>query len=118
VPQRCLPNAVGEQARCAEGRQVVMNGYPLRQAVRITNPQGFHMRPKAAFAELAGRFQSNVAVHWDGRAWNGKSMWDLMLVAAPQDAEVVVEVDGPDAAEALAALVAVLNDPPDEEPAA
>jgi phosphocarrier protein HPr len=89
-----------------------MSGFPLRQAVRITNPQGFHLRPKAAFAELASRFQSNVAVHWDGRTWNGKSMWDLMLVAAPQDDEVVVEVEGPDAAEALAALVAVLSEPP------
>jgi phosphocarrier protein HPr len=117
VPQRSFRSAVGREARCGEGRQVVMNGFPLRQAVRITNPQGFHMRPKAAFAELAGRFQSNVAVYWEGRAWNGKSMWDLMLVAAPQDDEVIVEVDGPDAAEALAALVAVLNDLPDEEPA-
>jgi phosphotransferase system HPr (HPr) family protein len=86
-----------------------MNDSTLRQNVRITNPQGFHMRPKAAFAELAMRFTSEVRVVWQGQGFNGKNMWDLMLVGAEQNSEVVVEVDGPDAAEALLALVAVLG---------
>ena len=91
-----------------------MNGAPLRQAVRITNPQGFHMRPKAKFAEVAARFQCAVTLTWEGRAWNGKSMWDLMLVAAPQGDELVVETDGPDAAEALLRLVELLASPGEE----
>jgi phosphotransferase system HPr (HPr) family protein len=91
-----------------------MNGQPLRQTVLITNPQGLHMRPAAAFAEAAGRFQSNVTVHYEGKAVNGKSLWDLMLLAAMPNTEVTVEVDGPDAPAALDALVAVLKAPPPE----
>jgi phosphocarrier protein len=85
-----------------------MNASPLRQSVRIANPRGFHLRPMGAFAELAGRFQSAVKITWEHRTCNGKSMWDLLQMAAPQGSEFVLEVDGPDAAEALPALVAVL----------
>jgi phosphocarrier protein HPr len=92
-----------------------MNGQPLRQTVLILNPQGLHMRPAAAFAETAGRFQSNVTVHYEGKAVNGKSLWDLMLLAAMPNTEVTVEADGPDAPAALDALVAVLRAPPEGE---
>jgi phosphotransferase system HPr (HPr) family protein len=92
-----------------------MNGQPLRQTVLITNPQGLHMRPSAAFAEAAGRFQSNVTVHYEGKAVNGKSLWDLMLLAAMPNTELTLEVDGPDAPAALEALVAVLRKPPEGE---
>jgi phosphotransferase system HPr (HPr) family protein len=92
-----------------------MNGHPLRRQVLITNPQGLHMRPSAAFAELAGRYQSNVTVHYEGKAVNGKSLWDLMLLAAMPNTEITLEVDGPDAPAALEALAALLQAPPDWE---
>ena len=95
-----------------------MNGDPLREKVRITNPQGLHMRPSAAFVELAGRFQSTVTVSLNGRSVNGKSLWDLMLLAAEAGSELTVEVSGPDAAAALEALVALLKAPPPEDPPA
>jgi phosphotransferase system HPr (HPr) family protein len=91
-----------------------MNGHPLRREVLITNPQGLHMRPSAAFAELAGRFQSNVTVHYEGKAVNGKSLWDLMLLAAMPNTAITLEVDGPDAPAALDALAALLQAPPPE----
>jgi phosphotransferase system HPr (HPr) family protein len=92
-----------------------VNGSGLRRNVLITNPQGLHMRPSAAFAELAGRFQSSVTVHYEGKAVNGKSLWDLMLLAAMPNTEVTLEVDGPDAVAALEALVALLQAPPEGE---
>jgi phosphotransferase system HPr (HPr) family protein len=92
-----------------------MSGSTLRQSVRISNPQGFHMRPKQRFAELAMQFASEVRVIWDGQGYNGKSMWDLMLVGAEQNHEVIVEAEGPDAAEAVPALVAVLAAPGGED---
>ncbi|HZY84842.1 MAG TPA: HPr family phosphocarrier protein [Gemmataceae bacterium] len=96
-------------------RPDAMNGHPLRRQVLITNPQGLHMRPSAAFAELAGRYQSNVTVHYEGKAVNGKSLWDLMLLAAMPNTEITLEVDGPDAPAALEALAALLQAPPDWE---
>jgi phosphotransferase system HPr (HPr) family protein len=78
--------------------------------VRITNPQGFHMRPITAFAQRAAAFASTVTVSREGRSVNGKSPWDLMLMLAPPGSELTVEVDGPDAPEALAALAALLEE--------
>jgi phosphotransferase system HPr (HPr) family protein len=86
-----------------------MSGQPLKHSVVIRNPQGFHLRPMAAFAALAGRFQSDVTLSREGRAVNGKSMMDLMLLAATEGTELTVEVAGPDGADALRQLSALLD---------
>ena len=80
----------------------------LKRVVKIKNPNGFHMRPKAAFVEAASRFISDVKLVWEGQAFNGKSMFELMLVAAPEDSEVLIEVFGPDSHSALDELEKVL----------
>ncbi len=87
----------------------------LRRAVVIANPQGLHLRPSAAFVELASRYQSDITVHHDGRSVNGKSLWDLILLAALPGSEMVIEASGPDAHEALGALAELLArvPPPD-----
>ncbi|HTU17243.1 MAG TPA: HPr family phosphocarrier protein [Gemmataceae bacterium] len=92
-----------------------MNGESLIQKVVITNPQGFHMRPMAAFAQLAARFDSSVKVSREGQSVNGKSILDLMLLAAAQGTELTLEVAGPDAPSALDALVKLLKSPAEEE---
>jgi phosphotransferase system HPr (HPr) family protein len=93
-----------------------MQGEPLRQTVRITNPQGFHMRPITAFAQRAAAFESTVTVSREGRSVNGKSPWDLMLMLSPPGTDLTVEVDGPDAADALTALVALLEESNQQHP--
>jgi phosphocarrier protein HPr len=97
-----------------------MNGETLQHKVTITNPMGFHMRPAAAFAKRAAEFQSAVTVAKDDKRVNGKSWLELMLLAAEQGSEVLVEVSGSDARAALPALVELLaapsmaDDPPAE----
>jgi len=92
-----------------------MNGAPLQQKVVISNPQGFHMRPMAAFAQLAARFESSVKVSREGQSVNGKSILDLMLLAAAQGTELTVEVTGADAKAALDALVGLLKTPTEDD---
>ncbi len=85
----------------------VSSGIPVQVATReviVVNPQGFHMRPKAAFAESAERFLSTVTIHWDDRIVNGKSMWDLMMVAAMPGNKIKITAQGPDAEKAVIAL--------------
>jgi phosphotransferase system HPr (HPr) family protein len=85
-----------------------MNGDPLHHKVVISNPDGLHLRPISAFAELAKRFQSQVTVHKDGKAFDGKSPLDLMLLGAAQGTELEIEVAGPDAPDALQRLLELL----------
>lgn len=80
----------------------------LKRVVKIKNPNGFHMRPKAAFVEAASRFVSEVKLIWEGQVFNGKSMFELMLVAAAEDSEVTLEVFGSDSHLALQELEKVL----------
>lgn len=89
-----------------------MNDTSFQRRVVLANPHGLHMRPSAAFAELAGKFQSSVTVSRAGCSVNGKSVWDLLLLAAEHGAELTLEADGPDAPEALDALSALLTTPP------
>ena len=92
-----------------------VKGAALRRTVLVTNPNGLHLRPSAAFVRLAERFQSNVTITHDGRSVNGKSVWDLLLLAAMPGSELTLEVDGPDAKQALEALSTLLMAPPPVE---
>ncbi len=92
-----------------------MNGNTLQHKVLITNPQGLHMRPAAAFAEVAKRYQSTVTLTRDGRRVNGKSPLEMMFLAAEQGTELLLEVSGADAHDALRALVEFLDGPTAQE---
>jgi phosphotransferase system HPr (HPr) family protein len=83
--------------------------------VVIVNPQGLHMRPAMAFARLAQTFASSVTVWIGDRSVNGKSLIDLMLLAAEAGTELTVEVHGDDAQAALPALMKVLAAPTAED---
>ena len=86
-----------------------MSGGAVRQTVVIRDPRGFHLRPKGEVAKTALHLQCEVRLHWNGQTFNGKSMLDLLALAAEQGQEVIVEADGPGASEALPALVAALR---------
>jgi len=89
-------------------------GQAIRRTVVITNPQGLHMRPAAAFAEAATRFESAVTVARAGNLVDGKDMLQLLLLAAECGTELELEATGPDAAAALDALAQILATvPPD-----
>jgi phosphocarrier protein HPr len=94
------------------GERAAMNGETLRRKLVVINPEGLHLRPATAFAELAKKFASSVTLLKDGKPFNGKSGWDLLGLVALPGTELVLEVSGADAGEALAALVQLLIDWP------
>ena len=93
-----------------------MAGDTLRQTVAISNPAGFHMRPMQAFVETACRFSCDVTVTLEGKPpVNGKSIWGLLGLTAEQGSDLLIEVTGPNAAEALRELMQVFKHNFDEE---
>lgn len=87
-----------------------MNAQTIVRKVTITNPQGLHMRPISRFVETVGRFRSSVLVRKDEeQAVNGRSPIGLLGLAAEQGTELLLEIQGPDAEDALAALLDVLE---------
>jgi phosphocarrier protein HPr len=110
-PRAAAPRPTGE----------AMSGETLTRRVVITNPQGLHMRPATAFAQLASQFDCTVTVARGSLPADGKSVLSLLLLVAEAGTELEVTVSGRDAAQALPRLADLLGapdcgDPPDPAP--
>ena len=81
----------------------------LRSRVIIPNKRGLHARASAKIVEAAARFQAEIHVVKDGTAVNGRSIMGLMMLAASMGSEVEITTEGPDAAEAMKAVQAILR---------
>lgn len=79
------------------------------RTVGIVNKRGLHARAAARFASTAATFTSRISVRRGERIANGKSIMGLMMLAAPQGTEVAIQAEGPDAEQALEALVALVS---------
>ena len=88
----------------------------MREAtLTILNEDGFHARPCAAFVHMATRFRSDIWLRRDDTEVNGKSILGVMMLAAETGAVITVRADGPDEAEAVAALAKLVEDKFGEE---
>lgn len=81
----------------------------LRRPVTVSNAYGLHLRPAEKFVGLASKYRSEIRVFHRGRAFNGKSILDLMGLAAECGAVLEVEASGPDAEPALEALIELVE---------
>ncbi|MCY2986516.1 MAG: HPr family phosphocarrier protein [Planctomycetota bacterium] len=79
------------------------------RTVTIVNPQGLHARPADAFVRLAHRFVASVAVIKDEQRANGKSILDILMLAAEFGSQLTIEASGGDAEEAVDALALLLE---------
>ncbi|HCQ54512.1 Phosphocarrier protein HPr [Brevundimonas diminuta] len=75
------------------------------QAVlNICNQRGLHARASAKFVKLASEFESEIQVTRDGVTVDARSIMGLLMLGAGIGCGVEVKAEGPDAAEAVAAL--------------
>jgi len=81
-----------------------------QRELEIINKLGLHARASAKLTQLAAKYQSEVSLARNGRKINAKSIMGVMMLAAGKGSHVMLEVDGPDEAEAMTAIVALIND--------
>ncbi|MFO1247786.1 MAG: HPr family phosphocarrier protein [Alphaproteobacteria bacterium] len=81
----------------------------LHASARILNKRGLHARASAKIVEASARFQSEIHIIKDGQAVNGRSIMGLMMLAASIGSTVMVTAEGPDAEEALKAILALIE---------
>jgi phosphotransferase system HPr (HPr) family protein len=74
------------------------------RTVVVTNPQGLHARPADMFVKLASQYESKIEVIKDGERVDGKSILAMLTLAAVEGTTLKLEVTGPDAEAAVAAL--------------
>jgi phosphocarrier protein len=79
------------------------------------NERGLHARASAKFVKLASSFDAEVTVSRDGQSVDARSIMGLMMLAAGIGSSIDISAEGPQAAEALDALVALVAARFDEE---
>jgi phosphocarrier protein len=76
----------------------------------IVNKLGLHARASAKLTQVANSFRSEVWLARSGRRVNAKSIMGVMMLAAGKGATLMVEAEGADAEQALAAIRALIAD--------
>ncbi|MGB7182505.1 MAG: HPr family phosphocarrier protein [Burkholderiaceae bacterium] len=64
--------------------------------VLVTNKLGLHARPSAQLSQVATSFKCEVWLTRNERRINAKSIMGVMMLAASQGTELLLEVDGVD----------------------
>jgi phosphocarrier protein len=75
----------------------------------ISNKLGLHARPSAQLTQIASKFESEVWLSRNGRRVNAKSIMGVMMLAAGQGVVITVDAEGPDEAEAVDAIGALID---------
>ena len=78
---------------------------PIQVTVGICNQRGLHARASAKFVKLASSFESEIRVTRDGVTVDARSIMGLLMLGDGIGCGVEVKAEGPDADEALAALL-------------
>jgi len=81
-----------------------------QREAEIVNKLGLHARAAAKLTQLAAKYQCDVSLARNGRKVNAKSIMGVMMLAAGKGSTVVLETDGPDEAEAMGAILALIAD--------
>jgi phosphocarrier protein HPr len=81
-----------------------------RAEVLIRNKKGLHARASAKFVTCAERFSAQIRVSRDGQTVGGTSIMGLLTLAASQGTTITIVAEGPEARDALLALVALVKD--------
>jgi phosphocarrier protein HPr len=83
--------------------------------VTIINKLGLHARPAMSFVDTASSFKSEIKVTKESQTVDGKSIMQLMMLAAPKGSELRIDAEGPDAQQAVDALIKLVASKFDEE---
>ena len=81
----------------------------ITRTLALRNKLGLHARAASRFVKAASAFQAQIAIAAGGKTADGKSIMGVMTLGAAVGTEVVLTASGVDEAEAMAALVALVE---------
>lgn len=83
--------------------------------VSIVNRLGLHARPAMAMVDLANAYKCDVTIVKDGQKVNGKSIMEVMMLAATNGSTLEIICEGDDAEACADGLKALIERGFDEE---
>ena len=78
----------------------------------VSNKLGLHARPAMQFVDLANQFKSDIRVHKFGDEpgeADGKSVMEMIILAATEGTKMRIDADGEDADEAVKKLAGLFE---------
>ena len=82
----------------------------VEKTVLIQNELGLHARAATKLVQTAAKYPCEVTVTKDGHEVNGKSIMGVLMLVASKGTNVTIRAKGEKAAEAVAAIVALIDD--------
>ena len=81
----------------------------------IMNKVGLHLRPAGLLVQTAARFQAKIMVRFNDKTANAKSIMGVMKLGVSMGDTILVQAEGADAEQAIAALTDLVRRNFDEE---
>jgi len=81
----------------------------VTRVLKIVNEKGLHARASAKFVQTVEKFDAEVTVERAGESVGGNSIMGLMMLAAGIGTSINVSATGPQAAEVIDALDALVS---------
>ena len=75
----------------------------------IENKTGIHARPASVFVQKASSFKSKVQLKAKGKTVDAKSILMIMSMGLVKGTEITICADGPDEADAVSTLKALVD---------
>ena len=86
----------------------------IERTFTVASELGLHARPAGRFVALAGRFDAEISVGKDDEWVDGRSILSLLSLAAGRGVALRIRAEGADAASAVEALGALLEQSAEE----
>jgi len=72
--------------------------------IYLSNPSGLHARPAKNFVNIVKQYSAEIALFYDGKKANGKSLISILTLGAESGTCIRVEINGEDEEAAFTSL--------------
>ncbi|MGB0223626.1 MULTISPECIES: HPr family phosphocarrier protein [unclassified Marinobacterium] len=87
----------------------------IEKNVTIINKLGLHARAAAKLIGVTGKFGCDIKITKDGKTVDAKSIMAIMMLAASQGTDLIIQTDGADESAAMDAVIEIINNRFDED---
>ena len=82
----------------------------VEKKLQIQNELGLHARAATKLVQLATKYPCEITISKDGNEVNGKSIMGVLMLVASKGTWITLKAKGDKAAEAVAAISALVDD--------
>ncbi|AKG05090.1 phosphocarrier protein HPr [Salimicrobium jeotgali] len=75
-----------------------------KRDMKVTASEGVHARPATSLVQVAGKYESDINLEYNGKSVNMKSIMGVMSLGIPSGSEITFSAEGSDEKEAVEAI--------------